>query len=86
MLATDGSLTEASRDAFYFLVRNFGLPLTSPGGAEFTPCTVEKTYVSGVLTSVVVRSELTGQWQINRWLGTQKTRQSYLWEVPDEPE
>lgn len=84
-LGSDGSISEAGRDSLFFLVAQMGLELDNGIGDEWTPVTVEKTYIDGELVLATVRAVLLGQWEVNRWPGTQKGRQTYLWQVPDEP-
>lgn len=85
MLASDGSLTATARDYHYFIQQQLGLPLIDVDGATYTPVIARKTYVNGELTSVVRVVDVTGQWQIDRYFTTQKSRQGYLWEVAEEP-
>lgn len=85
-LAGDGSMTVAARDAMYFTQQAMGLPIVNATQmSEFTPCTVKKVYDGGVLVSASLRSVVTGQWSINRYFSTQKSRQSLNWEVAEEP-
>lgn len=85
-VAPDGSMTEAARDSIYFLQQAMGMEITAPNGTEYTPVIIRKIYTNHVLTDIELRSNVLGQWQINRWFGTQKSRQDYAWEVADEPE
>lgn len=85
-LGSDGSMTQAARDSCYFLVQQLGMEIVGPNATEYTPVVVRKTYEDHVLVDVELRGIALGQWFINRYFTTQKSRQDYLWQVPVEPE
>ncbi len=84
-MGSDGSIDTASRDSLYFVQQGLGLPVANGIGDSWDPITVKKTYVDGELAFVTTRSIVLGQWELNRWLGTQKGRQGYNWQVAEEP-
>lgn len=83
---SDGSLSLTARDSLFFVQQALGTEVDrASNDATFEPVTVKKTYVDGVLTDVIVRAVVLGQWEVNRQFGTQKSRQDYLWELAEEP-
>lgn len=81
----DGSIDPTARDSMFTLVQNLGIQLGFGGSSQWVPFVIEKQYTEGVFTGYVERGDLLGQWTVNTWFTTQKTRQSYSWEVPEEP-
>lgn len=85
-ITSGGSIDILLADAvLYPLQQQLGLPLVTAGDSEFTPIIVTKNYVDGEFSSATYRATVTGQWSVNAWPTTIKTRQSYLWYVIDEP-
>lgn len=77
---TNGNLNEAALEYYEPVAALLGAVISSTGPAEkWQPVTVKKNYVDGVFAGAVVRSVVTGLWQIDSEFTTVKSRQAYVW-------
>lgn len=78
----NGSLTAVARTACAPIAESLGQVLTL-GGGTLTPITALLTYSAGELVSWVKRADVSGDWELNVWFTTQKSRAVYSWVDPN---
>jgi hypothetical protein len=82
----DGSIDIDLADAvLYPLQQQLGIEITGPDSSVWFPVTFTKVYSEGVIVAAVFRAFAVGQWSVNVWPTTVKSRQPYEWRVVEEP-